>query len=225
MCLSSARSGARAGALPDGAEAPEHLEHKLGPGSLVLVVGPSGAGKDTLIAHARARTQGRAGLIFPRRVVTRSADPGLEDHHAVSVATFQAMLADGRFALHWQAHGLHYGVPAEIDAAIGEGAVVVVNVSRSVITLASVRYADLLTVCVTAPPTVLAARLARRGRETSAEIEHRLRRAEPGLGEGEVLRIVNDGPVARAGDTLVGALLPRLDRAASLRAQLACRYS
>lgn len=45
----------------------------IGPGRLVLVVGPSGAGKDTVLTLARDACRGT--VLFPRRVVTRPASP------------------------------------------------------------------------------------------------------------------------------------------------------
>ncbi len=45
----------------------------IGPGRLVLVVGPSGAGKDTLIGLAQAACAEDGTIVFPRRVVTREA--------------------------------------------------------------------------------------------------------------------------------------------------------
>ena len=43
-------------------------------GALVLVVGPSGAGKDALIAAAREALEANTRFTFPRRVVTRQVD-------------------------------------------------------------------------------------------------------------------------------------------------------
>ena len=87
-------------------------------GRLFAVVGPSGAGKDTLMAAAAARVP---ALRLARRVITRPADAGGEDFDGVTEAAFQRRLAAGAFALHWQAHGLHYGIPAAIDQDLAAG--------------------------------------------------------------------------------------------------------
>ena len=79
---------------------------------LVLVVGPSGAGKDTLINAAREALAGDRRFAFPRRVVTRPAVAALEDHDSVTRAEFALQEANGAYALSWEAHGLHYGLPA-----------------------------------------------------------------------------------------------------------------
>ena len=78
---------------------------KIGPGRLVVVVGPSGAGKDTLIALAQTECSATAHVVFPRRVVTRPASAA-EDHDSVSDHAFDARLRTGGFAFWWQAHGL-----------------------------------------------------------------------------------------------------------------------
>jgi phosphonate metabolism protein PhnN/1,5-bisphosphokinase (PRPP-forming) len=139
---------------------------------LVLVVGPSGAGKDTLLNAARTALAGDPRFRFVRRVITRPADPGGEDHVQVTEAEF----ARRDFALHWQAHGLHYGIPADIADDVASGVVVVANVSRGVIAAAAERF-PVRVIEVTAPPEVLAERLASRGRETAADIAGRLARS------------------------------------------------
>src|SRR6516165_1390213 len=96
---------------------------------LVLVVGPSGAGKDTLIEAARLALADDPRFRFVRRVITRPADAGGEAHEAVSEAEFAAR----DFTLQWQAHGLRYGIPAAVIDDVGLEQVVVANVSRTVV--------------------------------------------------------------------------------------------
>jgi ribose 1,5-bisphosphokinase len=192
--------------LPEpGTTRPEARPHRAG--TLVLVVGPSGTGKDTLIAYARETLREHSDAVFPRRFITRRADPASENYIPVSVDAFQRMLADGRFALSWERHGLHYGVPAEIDAAIGSGAVAIVNVSRAIVRTARTRYADVLCIHVTAPSQVLAERLGSRGRENAEDVERRLGRIAEGEIEQDTVRIVNDASIEKAGKLLVRAVL------------------
>jgi ribose 1,5-bisphosphokinase len=147
----------------------------IGPGRLVLVVGPSGAGKDTLILAARRNLQGDATVMFPRRVVTRPAS-SFEDHDSLSEADFARALLAGGFALSWEAHGLRYGVPAIVDAQIVGGLTVVANVSRTVLAPARARYANVTVALITAPAEILASRLAARARATDGAIAQRLAR-------------------------------------------------
>jgi len=149
---------------------------RIGPGRLVLIVGPSGAGKDTLLDLARTVCAGDSGVVFPRRVVTREASEA-EDNAQVSADAFQEALAQGEFAMHWEAHGHCYGVPRAIEDDIRAARTVVVNGSRTVISEMRRAYADVLVVLVTAPPDVLAERLAMRARGSDGSIELRLRRA------------------------------------------------
>jgi ribose 1,5-bisphosphokinase PhnN len=140
-------------------------------GLLCLVVGPSGAGKDTLMERARAELAPRGRHLFVRRVITRQADAGGEDHEPETVAGFQARAAAGDFLLHWQAHGLCYGIPATVAAARRDGMTVVANVSRA----------------------VLAERLAARGRETPEDIRRRLARARAEMPAGPDVVVVDNG--------------------------------
>jgi ribose 1,5-bisphosphokinase len=176
---------------------------RIGPGRLVLVVGPSGAGKDTLIAGARARLQGDASVVFARRVVTRPASP-YEDHDSASQGEFRRAAAAGAFALAWQAHGLRYGVPTSIDADIAAGCTVVCNVSRTIVTAARTRYARVTAVLVTAAPEVLAARLAARGRASDGALSDRLARSPDGFTADVVIE--NVGTPGAATELLVAAI-------------------
>ena len=160
---------------------------------LVGVVGPSGAGKDTLMDGARAALAGDARFVFARRVITRPAAAGGEDHQPASADDFAHIRDQGDFALWWNAHGLSYGIPARIAAEAGQGRVVVANLSRGVLAEAAARF-PLLVLEITAPLELRAARLAARGRESVEDVARRLSREAP-LPEGlDIRRVVNDGP-------------------------------
>ena len=168
-------------------------------GRLVLVVGPSGAGKDSLLNAARAQLSGDPTLVFPRRFITRPGSAPGEPSHFVGVDAFKDIVAAGGFALAWTAHGLSYGIDAGILADLARGRIVVVNVSRTAVGTARERFANLSVVVVTAPAEILEARLKRRGRETPAEIAERVARTalDPPHG-ADVVTIVNDGPLEQA---------------------------
>jgi len=163
-------------ANPHGA-APGATSENGEPGRLVLVVGPSGAGKDTLIDLVRDRCAGDARIVFPRRIVTREAS-AYEGNLSLGTAEFMAARARGDFALDWQAHGLSYALPQSILDDAAEGRVVVVNGSRTIIAAARGRFPRVTVVLVTAPPEILAARLAARARASDGELGVRLKRSD-----------------------------------------------
>ncbi|HWA20578.1 MAG TPA: phosphonate metabolism protein/1,5-bisphosphokinase (PRPP-forming) PhnN [Devosia sp.] len=175
-------------------------------GRLVLVVGPSGAGKDTLINKARAALAGNGRYHFVRRVVTREADAGLEDHDTMSAADFERAKRNRAFALSWDAHGLSYGIPRAIEDEIAAGHVVVANGSRRMVAEALGRYPTTQVVLVDAPPEIRAARLAGRGRETLAEVTARLGREAPLPAGIPVTQVDNSGAVETALAAFLGAL-------------------
>ncbi len=152
----------------------------IGPGVFIAVVGPSGAGKDTLLNLSREMLRSSsagADTVFARRVITRAADASAEDHDTMDEAAFAAAEAAGSFSVTWRAHGLSYGLPADVDRVIADGGVVVANSSRGALAAISERYENVVVVQVTAPREMLAERLASRGRETRDDILARLDRA------------------------------------------------
>lgn len=148
---------------------------RKGPGAVVLVVGPSGVGKDALIAGARARLDADPRFVFVVRDITRPAHPS-EGFTPVTDTEFHLRLARGAYALSWGAHGLHYGIPRTLDDEVAGGRTAVFNASRMAIPAARARYANVKVVLVDCPIDIRARRMAARGREPEAEIAARLQR-------------------------------------------------
>ncbi|MCX8995638.1 phosphonate metabolism protein/1,5-bisphosphokinase (PRPP-forming) PhnN [Rhizobiaceae bacterium BDR2-2] len=185
-----------------------------GRGALIVVVGPSGAGKDTLMDAARRHFAGRADIHFVRRVITRPAEAGGEDHAAVSREEFDRLVAADTFAVWWGAHGLKYGVPRTTCEELARGHVAVVNGSRSALRAFGRIFTRVKVISITATPEVLAERLAARGRESREEILNRLARAPQEIDcDLDVLTIDNSG---RLEDT-VNAFVTALEEAAAER--------
>ena len=166
-------------------------------GRLVLVVGPSGAGKDTLIAAAQERLAGDPRYVFPKRVVTRPCNREREAHESATETQFEERLANGGFCLAWQAHGLSYGLPLSVATVLSFGRTAVVNVSRSVIADACDRFPNVEVVYVDAAPATIVARLGAREGLSEADRSKRLSRAvDWPYQKAKVTEINNDGPLA-----------------------------
>jgi ribose 1,5-bisphosphokinase len=176
-------------------------------GVMVVVVGPSGAGKDTLMNLAARHFAGRSDIHFVRRVITRDGDAGNEDHKSVSDADFDAMERAGDFAVYWHAHGLKYGIPADVSNELARGHLVVANGSRSVLDRFHAAFPKLKVINVTARREVLAERLIARGRESREDVLKRLERGSLTVqGSYDVADIDNSGTLEEAGRVIVAEL-------------------
>lgn len=182
-------------------------DNSLSAGRLILVVGPSGVGVDTLIDAGRRAFADDPRYLFVRRTITRPAGSVGEEHDPIDIEAFRQKRAAQGFALAWEAHGLGYGVPLSIEDALRAGKTVVVNASRTVIGEARRRYPNMTVASVTASPEILAQRLAGRNRETAAEIERRLTRAGLGFPDGDdVVTIDNEGALETSIAAFLGLL-------------------
>lgn len=161
-------------------------------GNFFFVVGPSGAGKDSLLSGVQPLLP-PGQFIFARRVITREAVAHTEDHDSCSEAEFLAREAKGDFLITWQAHGLMYGLPASLLDAIASGMHVIANGSRNMVEPLQRKVSSLKVIEVNAPLEVLRARLNSRSRESPEEIERRLQRASLALPSGvPSVRVMND---------------------------------
>jgi len=172
---------------------------------LILIVGPSGAGKDTLMNGARDALAGNPRVRFVRRVITRPGDMGQEAHESITEQAFAMRKQAGDFALTWRAHGMHYGVPADISMDLAHSRVVVVNVSRAVVAEAAARF-PVAVIEIAAPADVLAFRLAARGREDAVDVARRLSRSIELRLPVDRETVMNDGTVEEGVAKLMAAI-------------------
>ena len=165
-------------------------------GRLYYLMGPSGAGKDTLLQHVGARADSVDAVLVAHRYITRPpAAAGGENHIYVTEAGFAKRLEMGLFSMNWTSHGYHYGIGLEIHTWLARGARVIVNGSRAYLPIALSRYKDLRPIQVSVSPEILAERLYKRRRESETQIRERLARnatlskqLQPGI-----LTLANDG--------------------------------
>jgi ribose 1,5-bisphosphokinase len=187
-------------------------------GALVYVMGPSGAGKDSVLDRARALLPAGTPVLFAHRYITRPADAGGENHVALSLDEFEERRAQGLFAFHWQAHGHRYGIGCEVHLWRELGLGVVVSGSREHFKNAGGIDEYTWPVLITAPAERLAERLAARGREDGSAAAARLQRSEAYIvNDSRLVTILNDGELDRAAGEFVNLLATLAPRQAFRR--------
>jgi phosphonate metabolism protein PhnN/1,5-bisphosphokinase (PRPP-forming) len=173
-------------------------------GAWVFVCGPSGSGKDSVIAYAQQALAGRTDVVFARRFVTRPAQAG-SDHDPATAADFSELLQSDSLRWHWQAHGFSYGIARHYEEAVRAGRLVVVNGSREHVQ-GLPPAPDIRVIHIRADHDALAQRLVQRGRDSAEAVARRLERNI----HFDKLRadgvIVNDGALAQAGQQLADYL-------------------
>jgi len=177
------------------------------PGPLVYVMGPSGAGKDSVLNRARELLPAEAPVVFAHRYITRPAAIDGENHVALSPTEFALRRAHGLFAFHWHAHGNDYGIGCEVHDWRKAGLTVVVSGSREHFLTSGGIDANTCPVLITASAGRLAERLASRSREDPRAVHARLSRGEAyAVSDPALVTIVNDGALDVAANAFVNLL-------------------
>ncbi len=183
---------------------------------LVYAVGPSGVGKDSLLAWLSGRLQPDTlmSVHIARRSITRAADHGTEQHEALSKQAFAALSAARAFAMEWHANGLNYGVRHSELMGLDAGGFVIVNGSRAYVPVVRLNWPGVCVLHVDAPASVVRERLLQRGRETADAVEARVARsqqvsARPLAGD---LFIHNTGTLEDSGHLLLASLQQHFQR-------------
>ena len=182
-------------------------------GTFFLVVGASGVGKDTLLTGAKRLLAGDRRFLFPRRVITRPREAGGEDHICTSPEEFARQRDNGRFFIHWSAHGFDYGFSTTLTYELARGCHVVANGSRATIADIARHVENFVVIEITAAPDTIAQRLSARGRETADAIAARRLRVTPPFPPAvEVVQIGNDSDPETGAERLAAALLAHAAR-------------
>ena len=175
---------------------------------LLYFMGPSGAGKDSLLDWLRQHLPAGLPVQWARRTISRPAVPGGEAHESTTPDAHAALRAADAFALHWEANGLAYGVRHGELEPLARGCWLLVNGSRAYLPEALQRYPTLVAVHITASPEVLRQRILSRGRESAEQAEQRVQRAlqfqAPAGAAG--IEVRNDTSLDAAGWELLQAL-------------------
>jgi ribose 1,5-bisphosphokinase len=180
--------------------------HAIANGTLVLIVGASGVGKDTLMRRAHEVLASDQRFVFAQRHITRPPDR-FEDHCDVTTEEFEHRAMQGYFALSWKAHNLSYGVPRATVDQIGNGKVVICNVSRLVVGSARKINNNVFVIEIVASDATRSLRLRARGRETADQVTDRLNREVAQVAQDKPdLLVDNSGPIETGLAVLLSAL-------------------
>jgi guanylate kinase len=162
--------------------APEEL---LGaPGALLVIIsGPSGVGKDTIIDAVRARDPEEGGdYHYVVTCTTRAPRPGEvpdASYHFLTHDEFHALRDAGELLEANEVHGNWYGTPRrEVAAALAAGRDVILKIDVQGARVVKERIPDALLIFIV-PPSLeaLFQRLRSRATETADELEIRQRNA------------------------------------------------
>lgn len=149
-------------------------------GSIYIVVGPSGVGKNTLINGVLEKLKNVPScVVCPRRAITRLEKNSDEDHEVITDEYFELAEAKGLFGVIWSAYGYKYGIrEKDIISNLENGINVVLNVSRSVIETIQEKYSKfkVIVVEISAPEDIVRQRLLARHRESLDSINDRILR-------------------------------------------------
>jgi guanylate kinase len=149
-------------------------------GKVVILSGPSGVGKDTVIdAWSRSNPNVRRVVAYTTRPPRPGESNGV-DYHFVSLDRFMEHAAAGDFLEHKEVHGNHYATPLnDLRRMVAEGWIAILKVDVQGALTAMELIPEALTVFLLPPDAdELVRRIRERGTDGDQAIATRLRNAE-----------------------------------------------
>lgn len=152
----------------------------MNPGLLIVVSGPAGVGKGTVVSLVRKRD---GDVVFSVSATSRSPRPGEIDgvnYFFITRERFQEMIRNNEL-LEWVEYcGNYYGTPrAYVESELRSGRIVLLEIDVEGANNIKRQYPQCVSVFIM-PPTLeeLRSRITKRGTEPPEMIEKRLQRAE-----------------------------------------------
>jgi guanylate kinase len=188
-----------------------------GTSPVIVITGPSGAGKGTLIRALLPRVPDLELAVSATTRLRREGEIEGRDYYYLSEADFARRVANGEFLEHiTYVSGQRYGTLREEVERIGnEGRITVLELETEGALKVAEELPGVVTVFVTAPRAELERRLRERATESAGEIGERLDLAESQLLQASLFdHVVENDDLAHALDELVEIVdAARKDRA------------
>ena len=175
---------------------------------LIYVMGPSGAGKDSLLDWLKNKLPPESPIHFAKRTIDRPLQALGEQHESVDAASFARLCAEKSFAMHWLANGRQYGVRHGELEPLQREQWLLVNGSRAYLPEALRQFDGMNVLHISASADILRARLLARQRETPEVVEARVQRAVAFSvpTSCRCVNVLNDTSLDDAGAVLMKAL-------------------
>ncbi len=165
---------------------------------IILIVGPSGVGKDTLIKETKKYL---SEVNFVNRYITRKPDLNESNYYLDSYA-FELLKHNSFFISTWQAHNYYYGIAKNsIESGLN-----IISISRSKIKDFENIYDKVYTININVPKEILKKRLLLRARESEEEIDLRLKRIYESLDAKNLIEFDNSDSIASSVEKFVRLL-------------------
>ncbi len=176
------------------------------PPPVIVITGPSGAGKGTLIRALLPRLPQLELAVSATTRLRREGEQEGRDYYYLSEGDFARRVAHGEFLEHiTYVSGQRYGtLRTEVERIRGEGRIPVLELETEGALKVAEELPGVVTIFVTAPRAELERRLRERATESAGEIGERLDLAESQLMQAALFdHVVANDDVPRAVDELV----------------------
>jgi guanylate kinase len=146
-------------------------------GMLIILSGPSGSGKGTIV---RQLLEQRDDTVLSVSVTTRAPRTGEREgvhYYFKTKQEFERLIENGELLEYAEYNGDYYGTPVKpVEKCVREGKNVILEIEVQGAEKVMDKREDIVSIFITAPSlTELERRLRRRGSETDASIEQRLK--------------------------------------------------